>query len=140
MKHRFSPPADRDVFLVDLDIRREDIDVNGHVNNVVYVRWLQDAGTAHWMARIGPKEQARWSWVAVRHEIDYRHPLKLGDGAQARTWVGEARGPRFDRFVLIERADGTVCAQGRTDWALVDAKTMKLARIGEEMVRPFLRP
>jgi acyl-CoA thioester hydrolase len=139
MKNRFEPPDDRDVLVLDLEIRPEDIDANGHVNNVIYVRWLQDAGTAHWLARASKEEIERWTWVALRHEIDYRLPLKLGDRARARTWVGEARGPRFDRFVLIERADGKVCAQGRTDWALVDPKTMKAARITDAMVQPFLR-
>lgn len=139
MKQRFLPPADRDVLLVDLDIGPDDIDANGHVNNVVYVRWLQEAGTAHWMARASAADRERWSWVALRHEIDYLQPLRLGDGARARTWVGEAHGPRFDRFVLIERADGQVCAQGRTDWALVDPRTMKPARISTAMIEPFLR-
>jgi len=139
MKSRFDPPADRDVLVLDLAIRPEDIDTNGHVNNVVYVRWLQDAGTAHWMARASMAEIERWTWVALRHEIDYRLPLRLGDGARARTWVGTPTGARFDRFVLIERADGKVCAQGRTDWALVDPKTMKPARITDAMVKPFLR-
>jgi acyl-CoA thioester hydrolase len=139
MKPRFDPPADRDIFVVELPIRPEDIDANGHVNNVVYVRWLQDAGTAHWMARASAADLSRWSWVALRHEIDYRHPMLLGDAARARTWVGTPRGPRFDRFVLIERGDGTICAEGRTEWALVDAKTMRPARIGPDMVKPFLR-
>ena len=140
MKSRFDPPADRDVLVLDLAIRPEDIDTNGHVNNVVYVRWLQDAGTAHWMALADRADIERWTWVALRHEIDYRQPLRLGDGARARTWVGTPKGPRFDRFVLIERSDGKVCAQGRTDWALVDPRTMKPARITEAMVLPFLRP
>ena len=139
MKSRFAPPADRDVLVLDLAIQPEDIDANGHVNNVVYVRWLQDAGTAHWLARAPADERAGWSWVAVRHEIDYRAPLKLGDAARARTWVGTPKGPRFDRFVVIERDDGTVCAEGRTEWALVDARTMRPGRITEAMVKPFLR-
>lgn len=139
MKNAFTPRDDRDVFLVGLEIKPEDIDLNGHVNNVVYVQWLQDAGTAHWLARMPEKDRAPWSWVAVRHEIDYRAPLRLGEKAHARTWVGDAHGPRFDRFVLIERADGTICAQGRTDWVLVDAKTMRPARISPQMILPFTK-
>jgi acyl-CoA thioester hydrolase len=139
MKRPFTPRADRDVLVLDLAIHPEDIDMNGHVNNVVYVRWLQDAGTAHWLARMPEAERAPWSWVAVRHEIDYLAPIKLGDAARARTWVGDAHGPRFDRFVLIERGDGTVCAQGHTDWVLVDAKTMRPARITAEMIAPFVK-
>jgi len=139
MKHEFTPRPDRDLFAVDLAIGPGDIDENGHVNNVVYVRWLQDAGTAHWVARVPEAERLPWSWVVLRHEIDYRLPLVLSDAPRARTWVGEPRGPRFDRYVLIERGDGRVCAQGRTEWLLVDAKTMRPTRITPEMVAPFLR-
>lgn len=137
MKHRHEPPANRDLFTLELEIRAEDIDANGHVNNVVYVRWLQDAGTAHWIARTGANEREPWAWVVVRHEVDFLAPLKLGDRARARTWVGDPRGPRFDRFVRIERDDGTLCAQGRTEWVLLDAKTMRPARVSAAMARPF---
>lgn len=139
MKNAFTPRDDRDLFILPLDVLPEDIDLNGHVNNVVYVKWLQDAGTAHWLARMPPEDRTPWSWVAIRHEIDYRAPLRLGEAARARTWVGDAHGPRFDRFVLIEKADGTVCAQGHTDWVLVDAKTMRPARIVPAMIAPFIK-
>jgi acyl-CoA thioester hydrolase len=69
-KAQLEPRADREIFVVPLDVRPEHIDENGHVNNVVYVGWLQDAGTAHWNARFDTDIRARWSWVAVRHEID----------------------------------------------------------------------
>jgi len=135
----FEPRPDRDVFPLELAVRADDIDENGHVNNVVYVRWLQEAGAAHWSARVAAAERAPWSWVVLRHEIDYRLPLRLGDAVRARTWVGDPRGPRFDRFVLIERGDGQVCAQGRSEWALVDARSMRPARITKEMIAPFVR-
>jgi acyl-CoA thioester hydrolase len=133
----FEPPADRQVFTLPLAIVPEDIDENGHVNNVVYVRWLQEVGTAHWRSHYPDDMGGRWSWVALRHEIDYRRPLQLGDAARAVTWVGEPRGARFDRLVLIEGPDG-VCAQGRTEWCLVDAQTMRPARIAPEMAAPFI--
>ncbi|HEY1721933.1 MAG TPA: thioesterase family protein [Magnetospirillaceae bacterium] len=139
MKNTFTPPEDREVFQLDLEVRPEDIDMNGHVNNVIYVRWLQDVGTAHWLSRMTPQDRDPWSWVVVRHEIDYRAPLRLGEQARARTWVGTPHGPRFDRFVLIERGDGTLCAQGHTDWAMVDAKTMRPARITPAMIAAFIK-
>ena len=137
-RHRaFEPPADREVFVVPLAIAPEDIDENDHVNNVVYVRWLQDVGTAHWNARFDAETRARWSWVCLRHEVDYRRPLNLGDAVQARTWVGVPQGPRFARYVLIEGPNG-VAAQGLSEWVLVDAKTMRPARIPADMLEPFL--
>jgi len=132
----FEPPADREIFVVPLWIAPEDIDENAHVNNVVYVRWLQDVGTAHWNARFDETTRARWSWVCLRHEVDYRRPLNLGDAVQARTWVGVPQGPRFARYVLIEGPQG-VAAQGLSEWVLVDAKTMRPARIPADMLEPF---
>jgi len=132
----FAPSADREVLVVPLEIRPEDIDANDHVNNVVYVRWLQDVGTTHWEARFGPEVTSKWSWVCLRHEIDYRRALNLGDAVQARTWVGEPQGPRLARYVLIEGPDG-VAAQGMSVWVLVDAATKKPARVPDWMIAPF---
>ena len=133
MSRGFQPRPDREVFAWPLRIESADIDENGHVNNVVYVRWLQDVGTAHWGARFSDEERRPWSWVGLRHEIDYFRPLFPGDAVQALTWVGDAAGARFDRFVRIEGPQG-LCAQGRTEWCLVKADTLKPARIPPGMV------
>jgi hypothetical protein len=85
-----TPREDREVFVVPLEVRPEHIDANGHVNNVVYVGWLQDVGTAHWNARFDAETRARCSWVALRHEIDYLRAIAPGaTGIVARTWVGD---------------------------------------------------
>lgn len=136
-RHRaLQPPSDREVFVVPIAIAPGDIDENNHVNNVVYVRWLQDVGTAHWNARFDEATRAKWSWVCLRHEVDYRRPLELGDAVTARTWVGVPQGPRFARYVLIEGPKG-VAAQGLSEWVLVDSKTMRPARIPPELLAPF---
>ena len=133
-----TPPPDREVFAVPLEVRPEHIDDNGHVNNVVYVGWLQDAGTAHWNARFDDETRAKWSWVATRHEIDYLRGIEPGaTGVVARTWVGEPHGPRFNRYVRIEDAQGRVCAQGVTEWVLVDAATLRPQRIPPAMLTVF---
>ena len=133
------PREDRELFVVPLEVRPEHIDANGHVNNVVYVGWLQDAGTAHWNARFDTETRARWSWVALRHEIDYLRGIEPGaTGIVARTWVGDPQGPRFNRYVRIEDAEGRLCAQGVSEWCLVDAATLRPQRIAGDMIAPFL--
>ena len=133
-----TPREDREVFVLPLDVLPEHIDANGHVNNVVYVGWLQDAGTAHWNARFPEDDRARWSWVATRHEIDYLRGIEPGaTGVLARTWVGDPHGPRFNRYVRIEDAQGRVCAQGVTEWVLVDAATLRPQRIPPSMLAMF---
>lgn len=134
------PRPDREIFTLPLAVQPEHIDANGHVNNVVYVGWLQDAGTAHWTARFDPETRARWSWVAVRHEIDYLRPLAPEAlGVTARTWVGDPQGPRFNRYVRIEDGEGRLCAQGISEWVLVDATTMRPHRIPPDMLPVFER-
>ena len=138
MSRDFAPPPDRHVFELPLTPAAADIDDNGHVNNVVYLRWAQDVATAHWRARVPDGLAARWAWVVARHEIDYRRPLHLGESAVARTWVGEPQGARFDRFVAIEGPDG-LCAQARSQWVLLDAASRRPSRIRPELLQPFVR-
>ena len=132
------PRDDREVFIVPLDIGPQHIDANGHVNNVVYVGWLQDAGTAHWNARFDAQTRARWSWVALRHEIDYLRGIGPDEtGVVASTWVGDPHGPRFNRYVRIEDGQGRLCAQGVSEWCLVDAATLRPQRIPATMLPTF---
>ena len=138
MTQLLEPPEGRQVFRLTFEPTPADIDENGHVNNVVYLRWAQDMGTAHWRSRAPADAQATWAWIALRHEIDYRRALKLGDDVRALTWVGEPRGVRFDRFVRIEGPSGEVAAQGHTEWAMLDAGTMRPRRIPAELARRFL--
>ena len=136
-RRELTPREDRQIFDLPLTIRDEHIDENGHVNNVVYVGWLQEAGTAHWNSLFS-EDRARWSWVGVRHEIDYFHPLPPDAvDVKARTWVGDPQGPRFNRYVRIEDGEGRLCAQGLSEWCLVDSSTMRPHRIPPEMVKPF---
>lgn len=135
---QLTPREDREVFVVPLHVRPEHIDENNHVNNVVYVGWLQDVGTAHWNARFDEATRAKWSWVALRHEIDYLRAIAPGaTGVVARTWVGDPQGPRFNRYVRIEDGEGRLCAQGVSEWCLVDAATLRPARIPAEMLGAF---
>ncbi|WP_297801618.1 acyl-CoA thioesterase [uncultured Brevundimonas sp.] len=132
------PREDREIFIVPLEIKPEHIDENGHVNNVVYVGWLQDVGTAHWNARFDEATRTKYSWVALRHEIDYfRGIMPDATGVKARTWVGDPQGPRFARYVRIEDADGKVYAQGVSEWCLVEASTLRPQRIPADMLAPF---
>src|SRR5690349_5129819 len=106
------------------------IDALGHVNNVVYLRWVQDVAAAHWQSATTPPERAAVAWVVLRHEIDYKHPAKSGDAVIARTWVGPPVAARFERHTEIVRAaDGRVLAQARSLWCPVNPSTGRVQRI-----------
>jgi acyl-CoA thioester hydrolase len=110
-----------------------DLDDRAHVNNVVYVQWVQDAAAAHW-AQIAPEAaREQTAWVALRHEIDYLRPAVLDDEIVVRTWVGIAEGLSFERFTEIRRADGHVLAKARTLWCPVDARTGKPQRVSADI-------
>ena len=111
-----------------------DIDQLGHVNNVIYLRWVQEAAVAHWTAAAPAADQAKLLWVVVRHEIDYKQAAFLGDGIVARTWVGSASRIRFERFTELLRAgDRSLLAQARTLWCPIDARTGKPASVSPEV-------
>ena len=66
-----------------------DIDELGHVNNAVWVRWIQDIATAHWQATAPAEHVAAYVWVVTRHEIDYRGNVVEGETVTGETWVPE---------------------------------------------------
>lgn len=139
MPKLFEPPANRQVFSLAFTAEPTHIDDNGHVNNVVYLGWAQDLAVGHWHARQTAEHKARWAWIALRHEVDYRRSLLQGETAQGRTWVAEtAEGPRFERFVRIDGPDGAMCAQVRTVWCLIEQASGRPKRVPPEVIAPFL--
>lgn len=119
-------------FSIEIVALPADIDELNHVNNVVFVRWVQDVAAAHWMATSTDELRACYSWMLLRHEIDYLGQAFLGDRLIGTTWVGEAKGATFERFVELKK-DGKVITKSRTVWALLDAKTLKPRRIDKAM-------
>ena len=121
-------------FALSRRVEAGDLDERAHVNNVVYVQWVQDAAAAHWsaLAPEGVKEQI--AWVALRHEIDYLKPARLGDEIAITTWVGVAEGLSFERFTEMRRgSDGLLMARARTLWCPVDARTGRPRRVSAEV-------
>jgi acyl-CoA thioester hydrolase len=114
-------------------VERRDLDERQHVNNVVYVQWVQDAAAAHWTTLAPRGALADTAWVALRHEIDYLRPAMLDDEVVIATWVGVAEGLSFERFTEIRREDGRVLARARTLWCPVDAHTGKPQRVSAEI-------
>ena len=107
-----------------------DIDELGHVNNTVYLRWVQEVATAHWCAIASVDAQAAIAWVVMRHEIDYKAPALDGDDVLLRTWVGKASRLTFERHTEILRAaDRQLLAQARTLWCPISTETRRPTRV-----------
>jgi len=127
-------------FTLSITPTAEDIDELGHVNNAVWVRWIQDVATAHWNAVAAPEHIAQWVWVVIRHEIDYLGNVGAGEAVTARTWISDPpKGARFDRNMEFSNAAGKIVVRSKTSWALIDRASGRLARVPAEVAAPFMQ-
>jgi acyl-CoA thioester hydrolase len=123
---------------ITVDVGPEDIDELGHVNNIVYLRWIQEVATAHWRAAAPAEAVDAIAWVVRRHEIDYRLAAMPGDRILVRTWIGAAERLTFERLTEVLRADDRrVLAEARTLWIPIDARSGRPTRVSEEVRRRF---
>ena len=123
-----------EAFEIPVRIESADIDELGHVNNIVYLRWVQEIAVAHWSTIAPAADQAKLRWVILRHEIDYRHSARLGDNILLRTWVGGATRLKFERYTEVLRAgDRTLLARALTLWCPIDALTGKPTNVSAEV-------
>ncbi len=117
-----------------IEVQPQDIDALGHVNNVVYVRWIQDVAVAHWRSLATPEEQAEVLWVVARHEIDYKRPARPGDRLVAETWIGASKRNAFDRHTEILRAnDRKVLVRARTVWCPIEPATGRPKPVSDDL-------
>ena len=129
------------IFTQRFPVDAADIDELGHVNNIVYLRYAQDIAIAHWRSRATLEMLEAYVWVVMRHEVDYRAPLQLGDDVEVRTRVDEnPRGATWARFVDIFKSGAEKpSAQIVSNWCLLDAQTRRVKRVPMEIVQRFLR-
>ncbi len=114
------------------------IDALGHVNNTVWVQWLQDIATAHWDSAARAEDRAAFFWVVVRHEIDYRGNVSEGEVVTATTWIeGPAQGAKSLRRVEFTDASGKQLVSAATTWAMIDRASGRLARVRPAVLVPF---
>ncbi len=119
-------------------VHQADIDELNHVNNTVYLRWVQDVATAHWKSLASAEAQSAIGWVVLRQEIDYKTPAGLGDEIVLRTWVGQASRLKFERFTEIRRgSDQQILSTARTLWVPIDIRTGKPTRVSADVRARF---
>jgi acyl-CoA thioester hydrolase len=118
---------------------RGHIDELGHVNNAVWVQWMEEVATAHWRSVADAAHQDAYVWVVVRHEIDYLRAVVEGERIIARTWAGDQpKGAKFDRHIEFIGEDGKARVRSRTDWAIIDMASGRPIRVPPEVVAPFV--
>ena len=125
-------------FTLAVRVAEADIDRQGHVNNVAFVRLVQEVAVAHWRAVAPADLQTAFTWVVRRHEIEYLRPGLPGDELELRTWVGEPAGATWERFTEVRRAgEDRPLVTARTVWVLLDAATGRPRRVDPGMVERF---
>ncbi len=127
-------------FSLRLRVAPTDIDDVGHVNNLVYLRWVQDVATAHWRTVAPHEDQAAIVWIVLRHEIDYKAPAFVGEEIVLQTNVIDASsGVTFERHTTIMRAaDERVLARARTIWCPLN-HSGKPQRLPMKLRRQFMK-
>ena len=125
-------------FEISVSVMPGDIDEQNHVNNTVYLRWVQEVATAHWQAVASGEAQESIGLVVLRHEIDYKAAACLGDEVVLRTWVGKATRLTFERFTEIRRkSGGQLLSKARTLWCPVNAQTSRPTRVPADLRAQF---
>ena len=116
-----------------LKVELHHIDELNHVNNVVYLQWVNDASEKHWSILSNDAINAKYFWVCLRHEIDYIGQAFLEDEITIQTWVGNSKGVKSVRYVNIFKDNNLLC-QAVSTWCLFDVKTSKPTRIREDVL------
>lgn len=118
-------------------VTANEIDEYNHVNNVVYVQWMQNISDAHWKELSKKATNIDYVWFVIRHEVDYKNQAVLEDEVTLRTWVGKTEGIKSIRHFEIYRGE-TLLVKSQTTFCLLDATTKKPKRITKEVTNLLL--
>ena len=131
-------PKDKVSFKHSFTVEPQHIDALNHVNNIVYLQWVQDVSELHWDALVSKEIKEQCVWVALRHEIDYINQALINDTITVYTWIDESRGAKSTRMVHIY-CDDTLLTTSKTIWCLLDANTLRPKRIGNDILEIFTK-
>jgi len=128
------------IYRYEFTVPESAVDRNGHVNNVVYVQWMQDVAVLHSDAAGGTRTMHTVGaiWVARSHKIEYLKPAFSGEEVTALSWVVNFRRARsLRRYRFLRKRDKTLLAKGETEWVFVDAESGRPRKIPDEVLCLF---
>ena len=121
------------IFETNYTVVTSDIDELNHVNNVVYLQWIQNIANLHWTQLKQGADTSAYAWVVIRHKIDYLGQALLGDSIVAKTWVGKTGGIRSVRHVDFYKNNKCI-VKAQTTFCLVNSKSFKPTRITDQIL------
>lgn len=116
------------------------LDENGHVNNLVYLRWILDAAALHVDSQgsMQATKAAGAAWIVRAHRIEYLRPAFAGDHISVWTWVSDFRRVQsLRKYKIFRLEDKALLAEGETDWVFVDARSGRLRSIPKDVQATF---
>ena len=128
------------VYPYEFTIPADAVDENGHVNNVMYVQWMQDAAVRHYEAMGGRQITIDLgaTWVVRSHTVEYLRPAFAGERIRVLTWVVNMRRVRsLRRYRFLRVEDEQELVRGETDWVFVDMESGALRSIPREVTELF---
>lgn len=124
----------KDIFELKLKVTSSDIDDLNHVNNVVYVQWMDKVAFEHWKFLTQKDPLPQYIWVVLKHEIEYLKQAILGDEIIVKTWVGETKGFKSERLMEFYK-NNQLLVKAKTVWGMLDAENYKPSRIRENVLK-----
>ncbi len=134
-------PGNESIYRYEIRVPSEAVDGNGHVNNVVFVQWMQDAALRHFESLGGtaPTLAAQASWVVHSHKIEYLNPAFAGEILEVRTWVSDVRRVRSTRhYEFVRKPDDLLLVKGETEWVFVDIHSGRPKAIPADVAGVFI--
>jgi acyl-CoA thioester hydrolase len=121
-----------------IKVEPQHLDDVQHVNNVIYVQWMQDIASMHWDAFASDKLKDEVLWMIKRHEVDYYNQAFLHDELQMTTWTGVYTNVTWKRhYEIIRPADNKKIIIAASVWIPLDRKTQRPRRIDDELINMF---
>lgn len=133
-------PGSGNICRYEFTVPESAVDQNGHVNNVVYVQWMQDVAVLHSDSVGGTKamHESGGTWVVHSHKIEYLSPAFAGEDLVALTWVVNFRRVRsIRRHKFFRKSDNILLAKGETEWVFVDVESGRPRMIPDEVMQLF---
>lgn len=128
-----------EIFEYHFTVPKSAIDDMGHVNNVVYLQWVQDIAKKHWQSKTNKTIQNRYVWVVLNHFIEYHHPAFENEKIAIQTWIDNYRGVKSERHTkIINTTSQKVLVSAKTSWCLLYKETLRPTRITDEISTLFL--
>ncbi len=127
------------IFEYHFTVPKSAIDDMDHVNNVVYLQWVQDVAKRHWESKTDDQIRNTYVWVVLNHFIEYHNPAFENDKITLQTWIDHHKGVKSERHTkIISTITKKVLVTAKTTWCLLHKETLRPTRITDEISTLFL--